>query len=132
MACLRQRGLQVVLLSAEGLHHMGNYAPDGVVLLPQGDLAVIGGYLRHARIFVGIGSGLSWLAWAVGCKTCVISGFSHPFTEVADMIRVAARAGSCSGCFNRYPLDAGDWNWCPDHKDTPRMFECTQQIPVAM
>lgn len=128
VAYLRQRSLQVVLLSAEGLYYMGNQAPAGVIQLPKGDLTVVAGYLRHARMFVGIGSGLSWLAWAVGCKTCVISGFSYPYTEVADMIRVAAKPGLCSGCFNRYSLDPGDWNWCPDHKDTPRMFECTRQI----
>jgi hypothetical protein len=25
-------------------------------------------------------------------------------------------------------LDAGDWNWCPNHKGTPRQFECTKMI----
>ena len=25
-------------------------------------------------------------------------------------------------------LDAGDWDWCPVHKDTPRQFECTKKI----
>ena len=25
-------------------------------------------------------------------------------------------------------LDAGDWEWCPDHKNTPRQFECTKSI----
>jgi autotransporter strand-loop-strand O-heptosyltransferase len=127
----RQRGYHVVLLSAEGRDHMGNRAPEGVTLLPPGDLASVAECLRHAKLFVGIGSGLSWLAWAAGCPTCVISGFSYPYTEVGDMIRIAARPGDCSGCFNRLPLDAGDWNWCPDHKNTPRMFECTRHITAA-
>lgn len=125
---LRQRGYQVILLSREGFDYMGNQAPSGVTLLPSGDIGIIINYLHHAKLFIGIGSGLSWLSWAVGCKTCVISGFSYPYTEVDDMIRIAANPDSCSGCFNRHPLDAGDWQWCPDHKNTPRMFECTRNI----
>lgn len=125
---LLRRGYRVVLLSAEGMQYMGNHAPAGVTPMPPGDLVSVADCLRHASLFVGIGSGLSWLAWAVGCKTCVISGFSYPYTEAPDMIRVSARAGDCSGCFNRHPLDSGNWNWCPDHADTPRMFECTRNI----
>lgn len=128
VANLRQRGYQVVLLSREGLHFMGNNAPADVTLLPEGDISIIVNYLRYAKLFIGIGSGLSWLSWVVGCKTCVISGFSYPYTEISDMIRVGANPGDCSGCFNRYPLDAGDWQWCPDHKNTSRMFECTRNI----
>lgn len=125
---LQQRGYRVVLLSAEGVSYMGNDAPSGVTVLPPGNLVEVADRLRHAAMFVGIGSGLSWLAWAVGCKTCVISGFSLPYTESPDMIRVSARPGDCSGCFNRHSLDMGDWNWCPEHKNTPRMFECTRNI----
>lgn len=128
VAHLRQRGYQVVLLSSEGLSYMGNHAPADVIQLPQGDIDVVVDYLRHAKMFIGIGSGLSWLAWAVGCKTCVISGFSYGYTEAADMIRVTANPGDCSGCFNRFALKADDWNWCPDHRDTSRMFECTRNI----
>jgi autotransporter strand-loop-strand O-heptosyltransferase len=128
VAYLRQRGYQVVLLSSEGLSYMGNQAPADVIQLPPGNISVIANYLRHAKLFVGIGSGLSWLSWAMGCKTCVISGFSYPYTEVEDMIRIAANPDGCSGCFNRYVLDASDWQWCPDHKNTPRMFECTRNI----
>jgi hypothetical protein len=29
-------------------------------------------------------------------------------------------------------LDAGDWNWCPDHKGTERQFECTKSITSEM
>jgi autotransporter strand-loop-strand O-heptosyltransferase len=128
VAYLRQRGYQVVLLSNEGLSYMGNQAPADVIQLPPGNISIIANYLRYAKLFVGIGSGLSWLSWAMGCKTCVISGFSYPYTEVEDMIRIAAHPDGCSGCFNRYVLDASDWQWCPDHKNTPRMFECTRNI----
>lgn len=131
VANLRQRGYQVVLLSKEGLHYMGNDVPADVKLLPAGDISVIVNYLRHAKLFIGIGSGLSWLSWAISCKTFVISGFSYPYTEVEDMIRIAANPSDCSGCFNRHAMDVGDWQWCPDHKNTTRMFECTRNISAV-
>lgn len=128
VAHLRQQGYEVVLLSREGLSYMGNDAPADVMLLPPGEIDVIINYLRHAKMFIGVGSGLSWLSWAVGCKTCVISGFSYTYTEAADMIRISANPDSCSGCFNRHILNGADWHWCPDHKNTVRMFECTRNI----
>lgn len=128
---LRDRGHRVVLLSREGREHMGNRVPDGVDVLPPGPLAEVIRWLEHAALFVGVGSGLAWLAWAVGCPTCVVSGFSLPFSEMEDCIRVAPRAPVCTGCYNRYRLDAGDWLWCPDRRDTPRRFECTRAIAAA-
>ncbi|MEQ1637730.1 MAG: autotransporter strand-loop-strand O-heptosyltransferase [Methylococcales bacterium] len=125
---LRQRGYTVMLLSREGMHYMGNHAPDGVIPVPPGPITTIINYLRYAKLFIGIGSGLSWLSWAVGCKTCLISGFSYPYTEVDDLIRISPDNSHCSGCFNRYALDAGDWNWCPDHKNSPSSYECTHSI----
>ena len=88
--------------------------------------------IKNADIFIGIGSGISWLSWAVGTPTAVISGFSYPYTEMQDCIRIATPKGKCTGCFNRYRLDPGDWNWCPDHKGTERQFECSKSITAEM
>lgn len=125
---LRYKGYRVVLLSHEGKEHMGNKVPKDVKCLPKGSLDTVINYLNHARLFIGIGSGLSWLSWATGCRTCLISGFSYPYTEMQECLRIFPRGEVCSACFNRYRLDQGDWNWCPDHKNTSRMFECTRQI----
>lgn len=125
---LLQRGYRVVLLSKEGIAYMGNKAPDGLTLIPPGQISELLTYLKHAQFFIGIGSGLSWLAWASGCKTCLISGFSYPYTELKDVLRISSPHNKCSGCFNRYPLDANEWHWCPDHKDTDRQYECTRSI----
>jgi autotransporter strand-loop-strand O-heptosyltransferase len=85
--------------------------------------------IKGAKLFIGLGSGLSWLSWALGTKTMLISGFSEPHTEFSDCIRVSTpHPFTCSGCFNRQKLDAGDWDWCPEFKNTPRMFECTKTI----
>ena len=36
----------------------------------------------------------------------------------------------CHGCWNNpnHKFDKGDWDWCPEHKNTPRHFECHRGI----
>lgn len=85
--------------------------------------------IRDASAFIGLGSGLSWLSWALNTPTVLISGFSYPYTEFQDCERIYPKdSKTCRGCFNRHWLNPGDWEWCPDHKDTPRQFECTKVI----
>ena len=84
--------------------------------------------MMNAKAFIGIGSGLSWLAWGLGTPVVMISGFSEPYSEFEDCERVFTPEGNCNGCFNRVRLNAGDWEWCPDHKDTDRHYECTKSI----
>ena len=85
--------------------------------------------LKYADLYIGLGSGLSWLSWSIGTPTILISGFSQPFSEFLDCERIFNYdTNVCTGCFNAHRLDAGDWEWCPKHKDTPRQFECTKTI----
>ena len=82
----------------------------------------------NAKAFIGIGSGLSWLAWTLKTPVVLISGFSEDYTEFMDCERVSPPKYKCSGCFNKTRLDAGDWEWCPEHKNTNKQFECTTSI----
>jgi len=84
--------------------------------------------IMNAQAFIGIGSGLSWLAWALNTPVVMISGFSEAYSEFEDCERITSPQNKCSGCFNRLRLDGGDWEWCPDHKDSDRMYECTKSI----
>jgi autotransporter strand-loop-strand O-heptosyltransferase len=85
--------------------------------------------MQKSTLFIGIGSGLSWLSWATQTPTVLVSGFSYNYTEPTNgVIRINAEDGKCSGCFNDFRLDPGDWNWCPVHKGTERHFECTKSI----
>ena len=86
--------------------------------------------LKHAKAFIGVGSGLSWVAWAVGVPVVMISGFSEEWTEFQDNCVRVINDKSCHGCFNRSKLDPADWSWCPDHKGSDRQFECTKSIPI--
>jgi autotransporter strand-loop-strand O-heptosyltransferase len=90
--------------------------------------------IHHSEFFIGLSSGLSWLSWAVGKHVFMISNFSeknHEFTS--DCTRIF-NPFSCNGCWNnpKYTFDRGDWNWCPEHKDTPKHFECHKTITPEM
>ena len=126
----KSKGIKVVMLSIEEDGYMGNNYPDGVIKIDEERtfMSTIK-YLKHSEMFIGIGSGLSWLSWSINVPTVIISGFSKPWTEPIEegVIRIF-NPDSCNGCFNRYRLDAGDWNWCPDQKGTDRQFECTKSI----
>jgi autotransporter strand-loop-strand O-heptosyltransferase len=125
---LKDRGYVVKLLSEEGLDYMGNKAPSGILQHPRGSIESVMEELKKSKAFIGLGSGLSWLSWTLNVPTVLISGFSYKWAEMQDCIRIGAPVGKCEGCFNRHRLDAGDWNWCPDHKGTPRQFECSREI----
>ncbi len=86
-------------------------------------------YLRHAHAFVGLSSGLSWLAWAAGTPAVVISGFTHPNNEFETPYRVI-NWHTCNSCWNdvRQRFDHHDFMWCPRHAGTPQQFECTRLI----
>jgi autotransporter strand-loop-strand O-heptosyltransferase len=129
---LNGRGYTVRLLSKEGDNYMGNKLPNGVVQHPNGPIELVMDEMKKSKAFIGIGSGLSWLSWALDVPTVLISGFSYDWAEMKDCIRISSPKGKCEGCFNRIRLDAGDWNWCPDHKETDRQFECTKSITSEM
>jgi autotransporter strand-loop-strand O-heptosyltransferase len=129
---LNAKGYVVKLLSKEGDNYMGNQLPNGIVKHPNGPLELVMDEMLKSKAFIGIGSGLSWLSWGLDVPTVLISGFSYDWAEMKDCIRIAAPKGKCEGCFNRLRLDAGDWNWCPDHKGTERQFECTKTITSEM
>ncbi|WP_244423220.1 autotransporter strand-loop-strand O-heptosyltransferase [Bradyrhizobium sp. ORS 375] len=86
-------------------------------------------WLRHADVFIGLSSGLSWLAWAVGTPVVLISGFTHPTNEFATPYRIINHH-ACNSCWNdtHHRFDHTDALWCPRWKDTPRQFECTRVI----
>ena len=133
---LNNNGYKVVILTAEPLGDEWHDSKLGGTLYGVIDKT---GYnivledrmvdIRDAKLFIGVGSGLSWLSWALNTPTIMISGFSYPYTEFQDCERIYPEdPKTCRGCFNRKWLDPGDWEWCPDHKDTPRQFECTKTI----
>lgn len=121
-------GYEVRLLSREDDGFMGNFNPKNVTKQPSGPLTDVIKTLQESVLFIGLSSGLSWLSWAAGVPTILISGFSDTYTEPLDGIVRIINKDVCNSCWNKYNFDAGDWNWCPVHKGTERQFECSKEI----
>jgi autotransporter strand-loop-strand O-heptosyltransferase len=133
---LKHAGYRVICIDQKPVHGQGlvwNHIPHGAED-ETGDRPLLerARWLKHADFFVGLASGLSWLAWAVGTPVVMISGFSHPTTEFATPYRVI-NYHACNSCWNdpAHRFDHKDFLWCPRHKDTPRQFECTRLITGA-
>lgn len=133
---IRSKGYDVVMITQEPLGDQWHDSKLGGklegVIDKTGDISLDDRIndLLHSSGFIGVGSGLSWLSWAVGTKVMLISGFSEIWTEFqSNCVRLINERG-CKGCFNRSVLDPADWYWCPDHKDTPKHFECTRNISL--
>jgi autotransporter strand-loop-strand O-heptosyltransferase len=125
----RSQGFEVVLVSSEVPGHMGNSAPEGTKWLKNASILRVAEEIASSSAFLGVGSGLSWLAWATKTPTVIVSGFSENYTEpTTNVRRISSPSGKCSGCFNRYQHEHNNWKWCPDHAGTSRMFECSKNI----
>lgn len=87
-------------------------------------------YLHHADFYIGLSSGISWLAWAMEKPVVMISNFTEEGHEF-DCIRITNK-NVCHGCWNNpmFMFNKGDWNWCPEHEHTDRQFECHKSITV--
>ena len=133
---LKEKGYRVVCIDQKQTHGTGivwNHIPFGVED-QTGDrsLQERARWLKHADFFVGLSSGLSWLAWSVGAPVVMISGFTHPTNEFATPYRVM-NYHTCNSCWNdvRQRFNHSDFLWCPRHANTPRQFECTRLITAA-
>ena len=130
---LRDHGYRVVCIDKEPVHGQGmvwNHIPYGSEdQTGARSLAERARWLKHADFFIGLSSGLAWLAWAVGTPTVLISGFTHPINEFATPYRVI-NYHACNSCWNdpKHRFDHQDFLWCPRHAGTPRQFECSRLI----
>jgi autotransporter strand-loop-strand O-heptosyltransferase len=93
--------------------------------------------INHSEFYIGLSSGMSWVAHALGKKVVMISNFTEDWNEfdlsLDDYIRITNKS-VCHGCWNKVNIDLSfdknDWYWCPLHKDTERQFECHKSIAV--
>jgi len=95
--------------------------------------------IYHSEFYIGLSSGMSWVAHALGKKVAMISNFTEDWNEfdlkIEDYIRITNKS-VCHGCWNKinieHSFDPGDWYWCPKHKGTERQFECHTSITPEM
>jgi len=122
---LKDQGYRVIELSKQA-DDFGAEKPEDTSLECVMDL------LHSCDFYIGLSSGISWLAWAMNKPVVMIANFTETNHEF-KCIRVENRS-VCNGCWNnpKFKFNKGDWNWCPEHEDTPRHFECHKQITVDM
>lgn len=86
--------------------------------------------ISGCSFFVGIGSGVSWLAWACGKPVVMISGFSSPNCEFKTKNYRVINESVCNSCFNStdHKFDRSNFFWCPLHENTERQHECSKLI----
>ena len=84
--------------------------------------------IKQSTFFIGLSSGLSWLAWTLKVPVVMISNFTEEGHEFS--CHRVVKTDVCHGCWNdpKYTFDKGDWDWCPVHKGTDRQFECHTSI----
>jgi len=131
---LKSKGFDVVCIDKNS--SFGNN--NNMNIIPSNALDLTGNYsledrinqIYHSSFFIGLPSGLSWLAWSIGKPVTLISGFSHDYTEFETPYRVQNK-NVCNGCWNDNYFDRGNWMWCPK-PDKKEMFECTKSITPQM
>lgn len=126
---LNSKGLDVLLIQKEKDDFTGVINKSGDHRLQDRITDIL-----HCEFFIGLGSGLSWLAWALDKPVILISGFSQPFTEFRSNCHRIINTDVCHGCWNstQCTFDRGDWDWCPLHRSTPRQHECSRKISPKM
>jgi len=137
---LRKRGYTPVTVEKDELYGLAPYY-NGV---PSKSNKQIGkslldavNIINHSEFYIGLSSGMSWVAHALGKKVVMISNFTEDWNEfdlsLDDYIRITNKS-VCHGCWNKvnveHTFNKNDWYWCPLHKDTERQFECHKSITV--
>jgi autotransporter strand-loop-strand O-heptosyltransferase len=131
---IKSKGYRVALISKEEDGYMGNKHPKGVEYLFNNDIETVIDTLQKSVLFIGISSGLSWLSWAVGTNTCLISGFTDPKTEFEDCVRISPEEHICQGCFkvkdNAYKIDNTPLMWAIANAKNPIMMAKAMKLGV--
>ena len=131
------KGYKVLDIDWEEEQNEGGYTnklPKGVIKSQGKPLDKRINELMHSEFFIGLGSGLSWLAWALNKKVIMIHGMTKPWYEFQDKCIHVHNDEVCNGWWHRDEtlLLKKEWNLCPDHKGTDREFECSKEITPPM
>ncbi len=133
---LKEKGYRVLCVDQQAIAVNGIYGNS----IPYGAEDYTGNKSLQERIdlisggefFIGLPSGLSWMAWGIGIPVIMIAGFTAPGTEFYTPYRVQ-QFHTCHSCCNdqRNEHVYDDFGACPKHRGTDREFECTRCISSA-
>ena len=85
--------------------------------------------ISKAKAFVGVSSGLYWVAQGTNTPSLLISGSTeHDHEYVWNGHRISTPEGFCKGCINNPKYEFNDKLDCPENKD----YECSRTITSEM
>lgn len=87
------------------------------------DLTAALDHILESELFIGLSSGLAWLAWAYEIPVVMIAGFTKEHNEFPCHRVMELKA--CTGCFNTFMNIATS---CPLFEGTHRENECHTRI----
>jgi len=139
---IRKQGLTPVVIEKDemfGIPPHRNGMPTKALKKIGLDFEDVMNYIQHSEFYIGLSSGLSWVAHSMNKKVAMIANFSEDWNEFdlscTDYKRITNKS-VCHGCWNKvnkeHKFDQLDWYWCPLHKDTERQFECHTSITPQM
>ena len=125
---LKDLGYKIINISKDG------DKLNGVINLKDDSMLNTMNVIHHSEFVIGLSSGLSWLSWALNKHVVMISNFTESDHEFTINCTRIINPLVCNGCWNNpmFKFDKGDWNWCPEHKNTERHFECHKSITSEM
>lgn len=101
---------------------------DGVIQIKDKNIREVAENIKGADFFIGLSSGISWLAWALDMDVFMIGGFTNDFHEF-PCYRIQ-NYSVCHGCCHDYSVEFPKKTpeTCPKNKN----FECTTSISSKM
>lgn len=130
---LKIEGYKVINVDFHKTFGSGNYmntVPDNCIHknnLPLGEVSKL---ICQSDFFIGISSGLSWLAHALQIPVVLISGMTKLNYEFKhNILRIGARS-EFKECLNdrRFKFDPNNWAWYPVYSNTINEFICSKSI----
>lgn len=103
---LNLKGYKVVSISLESGIYCGNKTPKTDInktgYIPISDRV---NDLHHCKFFIGLPSGLSWLAWALNKPVLMVGNYSKPYSEFQDNVVRVYKEGPYTGIYNDTSID---------------------------
>ena len=103
------------------------------IIYPDQSLDSVICLLNYSDFFIGLSSGISWLAHSLNKPVISIGGAIDVGVEFPTKYRVINKS-VCNSCWGKswHDFDKNNWDWCPEHENTVRHFECSKQISFNM
>jgi autotransporter strand-loop-strand O-heptosyltransferase len=113
---LQNKGYKVAVVDQHrtfGTQGFMNTSPQSDYHFHNKSLEEVMSVINGAQLHIGIGSGLSWIAWALKTPIMLISSFSRPWCEFQTNCSRIYIDSPTSGYFNTHKMDPSNWNWYP-------------------